>query len=182
MSDVMSGPRPGETVVNPEMLGREYVASLSPFTVRRIVRWTECDPAGVVYLGNFPEYLISAAHLFRNRLFGVGWIGKEGRAGHQAPGKALSMVFQSSLWPDDVFDMTVYVGPLRTRTMSLLVQARRVDNGKNVFAGRVTSIYVTKEDREKTVGIPDTVRFELERYRRENLAPPELAASLREPE
>lgn len=171
-----------EKIVDPAFLGREYVASLSPFTVRRIVRWAECDPAGVVYLGNFPEYLISAVHLFRDCLFGVGWISNDRRGGYQAPGKAISMVFQSSLWPDEVFDMSVYVGALRKRTMNLLVQARRADNGKNVFAGRVTSIFVTMDDREKTVGMPDAIRRDLERYQLENPAPPELAGSLREPD
>jgi acyl-CoA thioesterase FadM len=174
--------RAAETVVDPAMLGREYVASLSPFMVRRIVRWTECDPAGVVYLGNFPEYLISAVHLFRDRLFGRGWITNDRKEGYQAPGKAISMGFQSSLWPDEIFDMTVYVGQLRTRTMSLLVQARRADNGKKVFAGRITSIYVTRDDREETVGIPVALRHELERYSEQNPAPSDLAASLREPE
>lgn len=182
MNELANYPRTEETTVNPAMLGREYVASLSPFTVRRVVRWTECDPAGVVYLGNFPEYLISAVHLFRACLFGRGWIAKDNRGGYQAPGKAIAMVFQSSLWPDDVFDMGVYVGALRRRTMTLLVQARRADNGRNVFAGRVTSIFVTREDREKTLGIPDEIRAELERYRLVNATPSDLVASLREPE
>jgi acyl-CoA thioesterase FadM len=182
MSELMNKPWSSEMAVDPAVLGREYVASLSPFTVRRIVRWTECDPAGVVYLGNFPEYLISAAHLFRDRLFGSGWITSDRRQGYQAPGKAISMVFQSSLWPDDVFDMAIYVGPLRRRTMSLLVQARRADDGRKVFAGRVTSIFVTMDDREKTVGIPDAIRDELTRYGQANPAPADLASSLREPE
>jgi acyl-CoA thioesterase FadM len=180
MSEFMNESRAG--VVDPAILGREYVASPSPFTVRRIVRWTECDPAGVVYLGNFPEYLISAVHLFRDRLFGTGWIATDRSRGYQAPGKAISMAFQSSLWPDDVFDMAIYVGPLRRRTMSLLVQARRVDDGRKVFAGRVTSIFVTMDDREKTLGIPDTIRSELNRYSAANPAPADLASSLREPE
>ena len=41
----------------------EYITNETPFTVRRAVRWAECDPAGVVYLGNFPHYLLSAVHL-----------------------------------------------------------------------------------------------------------------------
>jgi acyl-CoA thioesterase FadM len=182
MTELAATLRPGDAPVDPSLLGREYVASLAPFTVRRIVRWTECDPAGVVYLGNFPEYLISAVHLFRDRLFGQGWIAKDNRGGYQAPGKAIAMVFQSSLWPDEVFDMEVYVGALRRRTMSLLVQARRADNGRNVFAGRVTSIFVTMDDREKTLGIPDEIRSELETYRNANPTPPALVESLREPE
>jgi acyl-CoA thioesterase FadM len=182
MNELAKLPEKDEAALDPAVLGREYISSVSPFTVRRIVRWTECDPAGVVYLGNFPEYLISAVHLFRDRLFGRGWIAKDNRGGYQAPGKAIAMVFQSSLWPDDVFDMEVYVGALRQRTMTLLVQARRADNGRNVFAGRVTSIFVTKDDREKTLGIPDEIRAELERYRQANPMPPDLAPSLREPE
>jgi acyl-CoA thioesterase FadM len=169
------------SVIAPSVLGREYIAGFAPFTVRRIARWTECDPAGVVFLGNFPEYLLSAVHLFREHLFGLRWIESDRREGYQAPGKALAMVFQSPLWPDDIFDMTVYVGGARKRTMDLLVQARRADNGANVFAGRVTSIFVSKDDRTHTVGIPERIRGELEKYRASHPAPPAIAASLREP-
>jgi len=37
----------------------EIVVSDSPFTVRRRVRWSDCDPAGAVHTGRFAEYLIS---------------------------------------------------------------------------------------------------------------------------
>ncbi len=40
--------------------GPEYVTGYAPFTVRRTARWHECDPAGVVYAGNFTDYLLSA--------------------------------------------------------------------------------------------------------------------------
>ena len=163
------------------MFATEYIASLTPFTVRRAVRWAECDPAGVVYLGNYPHYLLSATHLFRDRLFGVGWVGKDAAQGYQAPGKALSMSFLGPLWPDDVFDMEVYVGEMRTRTNDILVRARRVDNGEDVFAGRVSSIFVTREDRRKTIPIPQDVRERLEQYRARNPTPSSIAEALREP-
>jgi acyl-CoA thioester hydrolase len=164
------------------MLATEYIVALAPFTVRRSVRWAECDPAGVVYLGNFPTYLLSAVHLFRDRMFGVGWIGADASQGYQAPGKALSMVFRGSLWPDDQFDMLVYVGGLRTRTMDLLVHASRVDNREDVFFGRVTSIFVTRDDRRATIAIPEEVRTRLDAYRTANPTPPVIASSLREPQ
>lgn len=163
------------------MLGSEYIVSESPFTVRRVTRWAECDPAGVVYVGNFPNFLLSAVHLFRNRALGAGWIDSWGGQGFQTPGKALSMVFQGSLWPDDVFDMAVYVGDIRTRTMDILVQATRAEDGTNVFAGSLTSVFVTKEDRRKTVSIPATTRALLERHRAVSPPPPSIAASLRAP-
>jgi acyl-CoA thioesterase FadM len=163
------------------MLGSEYITCEAPFTVRRVTRWAECDPAGVVYLGNFPHFLLSAVHLFRNRALGVGWIDSAGEHGFQTPGKALSMVFQGSLWPDDVFDMAVYVGDIRTRTMDILVQATRADDGTNIFAGRVTSVFVTKEDRRRTISIPAATRALLERHRAASPPPPSIAASLQAP-
>ena len=163
------------------MLGSEYIVSESPFTVRRVTRWAECDPAGVVYVGNFPNFLLSAVHLFRHHALGTGWIDNWGEQGVQTPGKALSMVFQGSLWPDDVFDMAVYVGDIRTRTMDILVQATRADDGTNVFAGSITSVFVTKEDRRKTVSIPLATRELLEHHRSSSPPPPSIAASLRVP-
>jgi acyl-CoA thioesterase FadM len=159
----------------------EYIIGDTPFTVRRAARWAECDPAGVVYLGNFPHYLLSAVHLFRNRALGVGWIDSAGEQGFQTPGKALAMVFQGPLWPDDVFDMAVYVGDVRKHTMDVLVQATRADNGENVFAGRVTSVFVTMTDRRKTIEIPQTRRDLLEGYRAKNRPPPAISESLRAP-
>jgi acyl-CoA thioesterase FadM len=164
------------------LLATEHIAAVAPFTVRRAVRWAECDPAGVVYLGNFPHYLLSAVHLFRDRLFGVGWISNDLAHGYQAPGKALAMVFRSPLWPDDTFDMRVYVGDLRTRTMNLLVHARRFDNGDDVFFGRVTSIFVKRDDRSAAIGIPDDIRRRLDEYRSANPTPVAIANALREPE
>lgn len=152
----------------------ESVIARVPFTVRRIVRWSECDPAGVVYVGNFPQYMLSTAQLFRQLLFG-------GRPGSQnagkpygTPGKAISMVFLGSLWPGDHFDMAVYLGTVGQRTSDVLVHGFREDNGSDVFVGRVTSIYVSSEDRKKTVGIPDEVRSAFDRYRTSCPPPPKV--------
>ena len=41
----------------------EHVVSTHPFTVRRRIRWGDCDPAGVVYTGRFVEYLLGAVDL-----------------------------------------------------------------------------------------------------------------------
>lgn len=167
--------------LGPVLQASEYVTSIAPFTVRRTIRWAECDPAGVVYVGNFPNYLLSTVHLFRDHLFGPGWIGGNARDGFQAPGKALSMVFQSSLWPDDTIDMRVFVGAIRKRTIELMVQAKRADNNAAVFVGSVTSIFVEKSDRTASLTIPDAVRRATLDYREVCPAPPDLAAVLLPP-
>jgi acyl-CoA thioesterase FadM len=159
----------------------EYITSQAPFTVRRSVRWAECDPAGVVYLGNFPHYLLSAVHLFRHHALDVAWVDSGGASDFQTPGKAFSMVFQSSLWPDDVFDMVVYVGEVRTHTVDVLVQAKRADNDTKVFAGSITSVFVKRTDRRKLVEIPSHAREQIEAYRADNRPPEDICAALRPP-
>jgi acyl-CoA thioester hydrolase len=46
------------------MISTEHVLRTLPFTVRRRVKWGECDPAKVVYTVTFSEYVISVAELF----------------------------------------------------------------------------------------------------------------------
>ncbi len=147
-----------------DLIAIEAIVKRHPLTVRRIVRWAECDPAGVVYAGNFPEYMLSAAHLFRQTVLGARPGQRDFGQSYGTPGKAISMVFLGPLWPGDVFDMEVYVGALRERTSDLLVYAARVDDGSPVFVGRTTSIYVSIDDRKKTIALPDDVRAAFEQY------------------
>ena len=141
---------------------REQVIGSSPFTVRRAARWTECDPAGVVYAGNFTEYLLSAVHLFRRRVFGRDWGGIRGDLGVDLPAKATSLIYQGSLWPDDVFDIAVWVGAVRTRTFDFVAQARRQGGPDPVFAGRHSVICVTAADRRQATALPTELRTQLE--------------------
>jgi acyl-CoA thioesterase FadM len=141
---------------------REEVISKQPFRVRRVARWSECDPAGVVYAGNFPEYMLSAVHLFRRHVLDRTWQEIRSEARIDTPGKALSMVFNGSLWPDDVFDVEVRVGDVRTRTFDFDVAAFRAVDGTNVFTGKVSAICVSAEDRRAAVPIPDVLRHRLQ--------------------
>jgi acyl-CoA thioesterase FadM len=161
-----------------DFVATEYVAAWKPFTVRRTVRWAECDPAGVVYAGNFTEYMLATAHLFRQVVLGRPVGQRDGNAQYGTPGKALSMVFHSPLWPGDVFDMAVYLGPVGTRTTDILVHAFRVDTGTNVFVGRTTSIYVAAHDRLGAIDVPDDVKAAFEDYRRETGPQPEILSQV----
>ena len=127
---------------------------LLPFTVRRVARWSECDPAGVVYAGNFTEYLLSAAYLFRRHLFGRDWNQLRAEWNIDMPAKATSLVYEGSLWPDDVFDTALWVGTVRTRTFDILARARRTDGAGPVFVGRHAMICVSAGDRRVAAPLP----------------------------
>ena len=141
---------------------REEIISKRPFVVRRAARWTECDPAGVVYSGNFAEYALSAMHLFRRYTFDAAWRDIREQDGVDLPAKAISLVFNGSLWPDDVFDMEVRVGDIRTRTFDFEIAAVRADDGSSVFAGTLGVICVTAADRRIAAPIPEALRRRLE--------------------
>jgi acyl-CoA thioesterase FadM len=143
------------------------VVALRPFTVRRTVRWADCDPAGVVYSGNFAEYILSAVHLFRRHVFGQSWSQMREDSHVDTPAKALSLVFEGSLWPDDVVDIRLYVGAIRTRTADFIARAERADSGASVFDGRVAFICVSAENRRVAAAIPSDLRDALDRYRGE---------------
>jgi len=142
----------------------EAVVSLTPFRVERRARWSDCDPAGVVFAGQFPLYMLSAAHLFRTHVLKAP-IGRQSvEQNYGTPGKAFEMVFLSPLWPDDAFVMELHVGRIGTRTTDMLIDARRCDNGKPVFVGRLSSIYVSTDDRTAAISIPEQVRAVLTDY------------------
>lgn len=160
----------GETGLEPA----EEVVGTAPLTVRRRIVWADCDPAGVVHTGRFPDFVLSAATLFRTFLLGAGWHDSGRSEGVGTPAKAISLVFQSSLWPRDAMDIAVFVGAVRTRTVDMLMQALRTDDRSPVFMARLTSICVSAADRRISSPLPDAYRQAFADYASQYAVPAEL--------
>src|SRR5437868_5512079 len=93
----------------------EYVLREIPFTVRRRVRWGDCDPAGVVYTGKFGDYVISAVELFYEYLLQSRPTPFRDLHGFGTPTRALDFDFRNWLATDDDFDTVITVREIRTR-------------------------------------------------------------------
>jgi 4-hydroxybenzoyl-CoA thioesterase len=140
----------------------EYILQKEPFILRRRVRWGECDPAGVVYTARFTDYLISAVGLFHESL-SEGFV--QGRARSlniQTPCKSMSYIFKRALWPNEIFDMHVFVKDIRNSSYDLCVEAKLPD-GTEVFSGIFTPVCISPTER-KSVPIPDLLREKLIAY------------------
>lgn len=127
---------------------REAVISVDPFVVRRRVVWAECDPAGVVYTPRFGDFAADAGQLFLAYVFGgKGYVDGKQKQNIGTPCKALSLVFHSSLKPDDAVDMTVVVGRIGTTSFELVIDGKTPD-GTSVFECSTTLIAVKAGTRE----------------------------------
>lgn len=137
----------------------EYVLSESPFVVRRTVRWGDCDPAGVVYTGRFPEYLLGALTLFTDHIAGNAGESLGQQYGVGLPCRGMTFDFSGTLWPYDVVDLECYVGEIRTRSFDFHFEGRRPD-GERVFDARFSPICVHAHVRE-SAEIPAPLRATL---------------------
>lgn len=139
----------------------QYVRSHHPFVLRQTVKWSDCDPAGVVYTGRFVEYVTTAFRAFLARILDGNIEAYVARYGVDFPAKAISFVFDSSLRPDDRFDVEVRVVGIRNTTFEC--EFAGTHGGKPCFTARMTTICVVPVER-RAMRVPDSLRVKLEPY------------------
>jgi acyl-CoA thioester hydrolase len=137
----------------------QYVRSHRPFVMRQTVKWSDCDPAGVVYTGRFVEYVTTAFRVFLTHILDGNIEAYVARYGVDFPAKAISFVFESSLRPDDRFDVEVRVSGIRNTTFEC--EFLGTLGGRPCFTARMTTICVVPVER-KAMRVPDTLRARLE--------------------
>lgn len=137
----------------------EYVRSHRPFVLRRTVKWSDCDPAGVVYTGVFVDYVTSAFRCFLAHALGGNVEEYVAAFGVDFPAKAISFVFESSLRPDDKLDVEVRVAGFRNTTFE--TEFIGTHKGAACFSARMTTICVSPKDR-RAIRVPDPLRAKLE--------------------
>ena len=136
----------------------QYVRSRRPFVLRQTVKWSDCDPAGVVYTGRFVEYVTTAFRAFLAEVLGGNIEAYVARYAVDFPAKAISFVFDSSLRPDDRFDIEVRIAGIRNTTFEC--EFASTHGGKACFTARMTTICVSPGER-KAIRVPDALRAKL---------------------
>jgi len=142
----------------------EVLIGKVPVTVRRRVRWGECDPAGVVYTPRFVDFAVAAADWFVR--VALGFVDRPHPLHQQIvyPMRSMSFDFTSFLAADDEFEMVVLVSAISSRTYTLDVAATRLDRETLIFRAQMTSVCFD-QGLGRAVELPDPVRAGLERYR-----------------
>lgn len=126
------------------------------FSVRRRIRWGECDPAGVVYTPRFGDYVVEAYHDFLEQLIGAPL--QKALIDHDlgTPAKELRILFQHSVWPDQVIDLQVRVKDVRRRSFDIAIDAFD-EEGRTVFTATLGLVCVHHDVRQSRE-IPPSLR------------------------
>lgn len=118
-----------------------------PFIVERLVRWGECDPAGIVYTPNFLDYAVDAARLFiretTQRRHGA-----PDACGLNLPAKALNATFHSPLYCDDVLIMRPAFVRLGNSSFDVTVHGSRGHERASIFDAKITFVSIANNPRQ----------------------------------
>jgi len=129
------------------------------FTHRLRVRFYECDPQGVVWNGNFLNYLdVAHTELMREVR---GPYSELAEAGVEVVIAETSLRFLSPARFDDQLDLDLDLARLGTTSLTLRMSVRR--DGATLAEGEARYVYVDRETGRKTA-IPEVVRKALEPF------------------
>lgn len=146
----------------------EEVVSDEPLILRRVVRWGDCDPAGIAYTPRFLDYVVSAHEAFISLMLGGPIHMLKDEIKVDFPVRGVEIDFRDRLPLDAQFDMEVRVGEIRNRTFDLHIRAYRLEaegkrRGPLAFTARISPVTVSHETRA-AVALPESLRQRVAAY------------------
>lgn len=124
------------------------------------IRYSDCDPQGIVFNGNYGRYWDDAA---------TDWFEELGFGGESLGGIGADVVtarfeidFLTSARLGDVLETAIEVERLGNTSMTLYLTTRRLSDGEVVVRGRQVQVFVDPET-FRPVPIPEAVKEALAR-------------------
>ncbi|WP_417515027.1 acyl-CoA thioesterase [Minwuia sp.] len=141
------------------------VTGTGPFTVGRLVRWGDSDPAGIIYTGAYLDYMVETAEDFFVHLTGIHWRDMQTTRGTGTPMVHASMDFQKPVEAGRPISIQLFVPEVGRSSFTL--QFRSLDeHGDVCFTGKLIGVFINHDGpgRISAAGIPDDWRPLLEDY------------------
>lgn len=121
------------------------------------IRYSDCDPQGIVFNGNYPRYWDDAL---------TDWFEEAGYGGPGMGGTGVDVVtarlemdFRSSAGFGDVLETSIEVERLGTTSMTLAFTTRRRSDDERVVEGREVIVFIDP-DTFRPVPVPERVRVD----------------------
>ncbi len=137
-----------------------------PFAVQERVRWSDCDPLGIIYYGTYVRFFEAAEHeMFRQA--GLPYAVMRVQRHVQLPRKAFAVEFHSPAQMDELLEIRVGVSRLGDTSLTMRFEAYRAADLVHRASATLTVVCVDKETITKRP-LPDFVKDALRPY----LVPP----------
>ena len=133
-----------------------------PFAVQERVRWSDCDPLGIIYYGTYIRFFESAEHeMFRQA--GLPYEVMRVQRQVQLPRKAFQVEFHSPAQMDELLEIRVGVARIGESSITMRFEAYRAADLVHRASARLTVVCVEKETITKRL-LPDFVKDALKPY------------------
>ncbi len=133
-----------------------------PFAVQERVRWSDCDPLGIIYYGTYIRLFEAAEHeMFREA--GLPYEVMRVQRQVQLPRKAFSVEFHSPAEMDELMEIRVGVSRLGESAITMRFEAFRARDLVHRASATLTVVCVDKGTITKRA-LPDFVKEALRRY------------------
>jgi acyl-CoA thioester hydrolase len=133
-----------------------------PFAVQERVRWSDCDPLGIIYYGTYIRFFEAAEHeMFRQA--GLPYEVMRVQRQVQLPRKAFSVEFHSPARMDELMEIRVGVSRIGETSLTLRFEAFRAHDLAHRASATLTVVCVEKESIAKRP-LPDFVKEALRPY------------------
>lgn len=133
-----------------------------PFTVRERVRWSDCDPLGIIYYGAYIRYFEAAEHeMFRAA--GLPYEVMRLQRHLQFPRKASAVEFHSPAQMDELLEIQIGIGRMGATSITMRFEVYNAETGAHRASATLTAVCVDKESISKRP-LPDFVKEALSPY------------------
>ncbi len=134
-----------------------------PFAVRERVRWSDCDPLGIIYYGAYIRYFEAAEHeMFRAA--GLPYEVMRVQRHVQLPRKAFAVEFHSPAQMDELLEVQVGVSRIGETAITMRFEAYEAATHAHRASATLTVVCVDKESLTKRP-LPAFVKDALTPYR-----------------
>ncbi|MDH3689055.1 MAG: hypothetical protein OEU36_06190 [Gammaproteobacteria bacterium] len=135
----------------------------TPYSVRRMVQWSDSDAARIAYTGRYFDFALEAIDGWNREVLGYDWYKLNTHLEMGAPMVRVEMDFTAVLVPGDWVTTTVRVGNLGRSTIHFEVEGVR-DDGVSSFAAKLISSMIDPS-KTKSIAIPEDFRERINAYR-----------------
>jgi acyl-CoA thioester hydrolase len=133
------------------------------FAVQERVRWSDCDPLGIIYYGTYVRFFEAAEHeMFRAA--GLPYEVMRVQREVQLPRKAFSVEFHSPAAMDELMEIRVGVARIGETSLTLRFEAYRARDLVHRASASLTVVCVDKATITKRP-LPDFVKDALRPFR-----------------